>query len=98
MEEKDLTSKQRKWIDTSKKIGLGPMTKTERQTLNDLYADMLPAEQQELADYIEEKFGYDVDETPIKEQEEKEYAEPSNALKAALGASRPKEPSTEGKE
>jgi hypothetical protein len=97
MEEKDLSPKQRKWLETSKKIGLGPMTKTERQTLNDLYADMLPAEQQELADHIEEKFGYDIDETPIKEQENKEYAEPSDALKAAIGASRLKDPSNEDK-
>ena len=94
MEDKDFTPKQRKWIETSRKIGLGRMTKTERETLEELYADMLPTEQQELADHIEEKFGYEIDETPIKEQEKKKYAEPSSALRSSLGASRLKGPST----
>ncbi len=33
------------------------MTKSERETLERLYGDMLPAEQQELETYIKEHFG-----------------------------------------
>lgn len=56
MEEHELTPKQRKWLEASRKIGPGPMTKTERQTLERLYTDMLPREQQELQRHIQEKF------------------------------------------
>ena len=92
VEEKDLTHKQLKWLEESEKIGPGPMTKTERETLEKLYADMLPAEQKELLIYIEEKFSVDFDETPIKEQEAKTYSEPSKALKAAFAKSQSLKP------
>lgn len=57
MEEHQLTDKQRKWLEASRKIGRTAMTKSERQTLERLYADMLPREQQDSAAYIREKFG-----------------------------------------
>jgi hypothetical protein len=53
LEEKDLSEKQRKWLEASGKIGPGAMTKSERQTLERLYAEMLPKEQQELQQYIQ---------------------------------------------
>lgn len=84
MEEKDLTQKQREWLEASKKIGLGPKTKSERQNLEKLYADMLPAEQQQLREYIEDTFGDRFDEQPILEQKDKQYAEPSKGLKSIL--------------
>ncbi len=93
MEEKELTQKQKQWLEKSAKIGLGPMTKSERQALEDLYNDMKPEEQKELAKYIEEKFGYEVDESPIKAQEEKTYPPSSQALMSKLsGAQSPKPP------
>lgn len=56
MEEKDLTPKQREWLEVSRRIGRGAMTKSERLLLERIYTEMLPAEQQELSRYIEEKF------------------------------------------
>ncbi len=91
MEEKDLTEKQQNWLETSKKIGPGPMTPTERQTLEKLYADMLPAEQQELLEYIEEKFGKDDKspadnkDDPIGRMEKMIWSEPSDGLKKVFG-------------
>jgi hypothetical protein len=57
VEESELSERQRKWLETSRKIGRSAMTKTEKQTLERLYAELLPAEQQELANFIQEKFG-----------------------------------------
>jgi hypothetical protein len=70
LEESELSERQRKWLEASAKIGRGAMTKTERQSLERLYAEMLPAEQQELANYIQEKFG--------KKDEATAQSEPSN--------------------
>jgi len=81
LDEKDLTKKQRRWLEASRKIGRGAITKSEREVLEQLYAEMLPAEQQELAAYIREKF------------EKKEPAEQSSGLvKHEEGARREEDP------
>ncbi len=77
LEEHKLTEKQRKWLEASQRIGPGAMTKTERQLLERLYADMLPREQQELAAYIEAKFAKK--ETDSKDSEEKDPIEKNAA-------------------
>jgi len=68
------------------------MTRTERESLERLYADMLPNEQQELKSYIEEQFGKkekkepeekEVDD-PTKTMERKQWTPPSRALRSAL--------------
>ncbi len=100
MAEQELTEKQRKWLEASQRIGPGAMTKTERKLLERLYADMLPREQQELAAYIEAKFGKkDPDQKdseekdPIEKMRRKEWRLPSKALKSALAKSQtPKMP------
>jgi len=87
LKEKELTAKQQKWLETSKRIGPGPMTRTERETLEKLYSDMLPAEQQELMEYIKEKFGKgdksatDPKDDPIARMEKMIWSEPSDGLK-----------------
>lgn len=91
MNEKDLTQKQRKWLETSKKIGPGPLTPSERKTLEKLYADMLPSEQQDLFEHIKEKFGKDdrnatnIKEDPISRMENMIWSEPSQGLKKVFG-------------
>ncbi|MFH1113567.1 MAG: hypothetical protein V1792_06565 [Pseudomonadota bacterium] len=100
MEDKDLTPKQRKWLEASRKIGPGAMTKTERKTLDRLYADMLPAEQQELLQYIQEKFGKkkegQEDEPTVEEpthlMERRVWTPPSEGLKKALAGALAKSP------
>lgn len=95
MEERDLTSKQRRWLEASRKIGPGPMTRTERESLEKLYADMLPAEQQELQRYIQEKWGQknvaselgDIVESPIDRMQKKTFKTPSQGLVKALSES-----------
>jgi hypothetical protein len=102
LDEKHLSKKQRRWLEASRQIGRGAMTKTERETLERLYAEMLPTEQQELARYIQETYGKKqpgkgqvqdstaeepTDEEPIKRMERKVWAEPSHALKSALSGS-----------
>jgi len=91
LEEHKLTEKQRKWLEASQRIGPGAMTKTERQLLERLYADMLPREQQELAAYIEAKFGKNEPDSkdseekdPIEKMRRKEWRPPSEALRSAL--------------
>ncbi len=92
MDEKDLTPKQRKWLEASRKIGPGAMTKTERKTLERLHADMLPAEQQALLRYIREKFGKKEDdregepiiEEPTQIMERRVWTPPSDGLKRTL--------------
>ena len=92
MDESKLTPKQRKWLEASRKIGPGAMTRTEREALERLYADMLPREQQELKAYIEEQAGrkdkkgpeeQDVEDPTVK-MEKKQWAPPSPALRSAL--------------
>jgi hypothetical protein len=91
VKDKDLTPKQQRWMETSRKIGPGTMTRTERETLEKLYAEMLPAEQQELFDYIKTKFGKGDDtgteskEDPITVMEKMIWSEPSTGLKNILG-------------
>lgn len=100
MKEHELTEKQRKWLEASQRIGPGAMTKTERKTLETLYADMLPREQQELAAYIEAKFGKEKpdakdseEKDPIEKMRRKEWHPPSKALRSALAKSQaPKSP------
>ena len=94
LEEHELTEKQRKWLEASQRIGPGAMTKTERQLLERLYADMLPREQQELAAYIEAKFGKGTPDSkeseekdPIEKMRRKEWSPPSEALRSALSKS-----------
>ena len=91
MQEKDLTRKQRKWLEASRKIGPLAMTKSERETLEKLYADMLPQEQQDLKKFIEETFGQQEDQEgqipkydPITRMETRFWATPSDGLKKAF--------------
>ena len=99
MAEQELTEKQRKWLEASQRIGPGSMTKTERQLLEGLYADMLPREQQELAAYIEAKFGKkeldqkdSEEKDPIEKMRRKEWRPPSEALRSALAKSQTPRP------
>lgn len=93
MEEHELTAKQRKWLEASRKIGPGAMTRTERETLERLYAGMLPKEQQELADYIQATFGKEEDDKEPREQEptqrmeRKVWNQPSSGLVSVLSKS-----------
>jgi hypothetical protein len=99
VEEKDLTEKQRRWLEASRKIGPGPMTKSERRLLEQLYADMEPREQQDLYDYIQMKFGDketkeqrpsedQLPDDPISRMQGKIWREPSGAFKRALSSLR----------
>jgi hypothetical protein len=99
LEEHKLTEKQRNWLEASQRIGPGAMTKTERQLLERLYADMLPREQQELAAYIEAKFGKkepdskdSEEKDPIEKMRRKEWRPPSEALRSALAKSQTPRP------
>jgi len=74
VEEKDLSPRQREWLEASRTIGTWPLTKSERQRLEKLYAAMLPAEQQELLRFIEDRYGKKEEK---KEGEEKERTEES---------------------
>ncbi len=93
MEEKDLTEKQREWLALSRKIGPGAMTKTERESLEKAYAEMMPKEQQDLHHYIMTTYGKkEKDETdsesepedPITAMEKMIWAAPSDPLRTAL--------------
>ncbi|MEW6351937.1 MAG: hypothetical protein AB1646_23045 [Thermodesulfobacteriota bacterium] len=81
MEDTYLTPRQRKWIEASDKIGKGPMTPSERKMLEGLYAEMTPAEQEELANYIQDHFGKT---DPIRARELMPTKESSPRLKEAL--------------
>jgi hypothetical protein len=90
LDEKDLTPKQRKWLEASRKIGSLAMTKSERQTLERLYADMLPQEQQDLLQYVQDTFGKKSDETepdPTSIMEARVWSTPSAGLKKAFAGS-----------
>ncbi|MGD9818023.1 MAG: hypothetical protein AB7V04_04905 [Desulfomonilaceae bacterium] len=89
MTDTKLTPKQKKWLDASKKIGRGAMTKSEREMLEKLYASMLPAEQVGLKEYIEENFGQKKDtnetvEEPTVLMEKVTWSEPSEGLKGVI--------------
>jgi hypothetical protein len=99
LEEHKLTEKQSKWLEASQRIGPGAMTKTERQLLEKLYTDMLPREQQDLAAYIEAKFGKkesdpkdSEEKDPIEKMRRKEWRPPSEALRSALAKSQTPRP------
>jgi hypothetical protein len=87
LSEERLTEGQRKWLQASREIGPGAMTKSERLRLEKLYADLLPAEQQELQDYIKEHFGSEEEETadPIEEMARRAWRTPSEKLRKKLG-------------
>lgn len=90
MSEIKLTPKQKKWLEASKKIGPGAMTRTEREMLEKLYTDMAPAEQMELKNYIQENFAKDSDSEeqvvdPIEAMAQVQWSEPSDALKKTIG-------------
>ncbi len=91
-DESNLSPKQRQWLEESKKIGPGTMTKSERERLEKIYAEMLPAEQQELQKFIHKHYHVEIDETPIKEREQREWSEPSKKLKSVLSSSQVKTP------
>jgi len=89
LDESRLTEKQRKWLEASKKIGPGPMTKSERQTLERLYAEMLPREQQDLYNHIRESYAKAdteqvPEEDPISIMEQRAWNEPSPGLMKAF--------------
>ena len=89
MDEPKLTPKQREWLELSRKIGPGPMTRTERESLERLYKEMLPREQQELFEYIRTNFGEkeeqrDEQSDPLSEMERRIWHAPSKALRSAL--------------
>lgn len=99
LQDKDLTEKQRRWLDASKKIGPGPMTKSERTLLEKLYADMEPREQQQLYEYIQMNFrdkekeengqpNESVSDDPISRMQARIWREPSGALKRSLSSIR----------
>jgi hypothetical protein len=90
LEEKDLTEKQRAWLALSRKIGPGALTKSEREALEQAYAEMLPREQQDLHDYIMSKASKKESEErqppaepddPIVQMQQKVWHEPSDTLK-----------------
>jgi hypothetical protein len=98
LEEKDLSESQRKWLEASVKIGPGAMTKSERELLERLYAEMLPKEQEELQQYIQEKFQNKVaeqqgGEDPIEKMLAKTWATPSKKFVSALSKAQPPKPS-----
>jgi hypothetical protein len=97
VDERSLTPKQRQWLELSRKIGPGPMTRTERESLEALYKKMLPSEQQELFEYIrthfgekEKKEGEQAD--PIAYMERRTWHAPSKALRDALSRARTAQP------
>ncbi len=96
-DEQELTPKQREWLELSKRIGPGPMTRTERESLERLYKEMLPREQQELFEYIRTHFGEkekqeDEQTDPIAEMERRIWQTPSKALRSALSQTTIKHP------
>ena len=90
MNEQELTQKQQEWLTLSRKIGSGPMTKSEREALEKLYKEMLPREQQELFEFIEAHFAKkegqepEAKEDPISIMQRKAWTPPSPALRTAL--------------
>ena len=94
MDNGQLTKKQKEWLEASKKIGPGAMTKSEKEILEKLYAEMLPHEQQALFEYILANFGSkeqdDIDQDskqddPITRMQQRVWSEPSDNLMKSLG-------------
>jgi hypothetical protein len=103
LEEKDLTEKQREWLELSRKIGPGALTKTEREALEKAYAKLLPREQQDLYEYLmatcgkknPEDSGSAADaEDPISQMQKKVWNQPSHALKSAFSRIKATRPPT----
>ena len=96
MSESELTPRQKKWLEASKKIGRVAMTKSERESLEKLYAEMLPTEQMELKSYIEKNFSKDSEQgettqDPTEVMEQVAWSDPSEALKKTLsGTQKPR--------
>jgi hypothetical protein len=70
------------------------MTKSERQLLERLFAEMLPGEQQELQKYIQEQFDkkiaeHEGGEDPTARMLQRTWATPSNKLLSALSKAHP---------
>ena len=90
MSETRLTPKQKRWLEASKKVGKVAITKSERELLEKLYAEMLPAEQAELKEYIEKTYGNKNDsadgavEEPTIRMEKVVWSDPSEGLKRTL--------------
>lgn len=87
MDERDLTDKQRQWLEASARIGPGPMTKSEREELEAIYAEMLPKEQQDLNAYIQERYAEarDAEGTAaMKAMEAMDWKEPSEKLRSVI--------------
>jgi hypothetical protein len=94
LEEKDLSESQRKWLEASKKIGPGAMTKSERELLEKLFAEMLPGEQQELQTYLQEQFDKKIadhagGEDPTAKMMERTWTTPSRKLLSAFSKAHP---------
>ena len=94
MDNGQLTKKQIEWLEASKKIGPGAMTKSEKELLEKLYSEMLPHEQQALYEYIQANFGPKEEETkdndgelgdPIARMQQRVWSEPSDNLIKSLG-------------
>ena len=106
MSEDQLTELQKRWLEASRKIGAGPMTKSERRTLESIYAEMLPQEQKELQAYIQENYGSGEDPDgdgqvpaePSTLMEAREWAEPSAKLSKALSKAQRSPFNFDGKE
>ncbi|WP_157212294.1 hypothetical protein [Desulfomonile tiedjei] len=101
MEEKDLSEKQREWLEASRKIGRVSMTKTERLLLERLYKEMLPHEQQDLQQFIQDKYGKKPEESgeekqteddPIERMMQKTWSIPSEKFRSALAKTQPSRP------
>ena len=89
-----LTKKQKEWLEASKKIGPGAMTKSEKELLEKLYGEMLPLEQQALFEYILANFGSKEQDAgvenaeqddPITRMQQRVWSEPSDNLMKSLG-------------
>lgn len=73
------------------------MTRTERESLEELYKKMLPLEQQELFEYIRTHFGEkekkeDEQADPIARMERRTWNAPSKALRDALSRTKTVQP------
>jgi hypothetical protein len=98
LEEKDLSEKQREWLEASRKIGRVSMTKSERLLLERLFKEMLPQEQQQLQQFIQDKYGKKPEEEeqtegdPIERMMQKTWSVPSEKFRSALARTQPSRP------
>jgi len=88
LQEHELTEKQKEWLEASRKIGTWPLTKSERQTLERLYAEMPPREQQGLYEYIQETYRAKGKSAGAEDllalMEKRQWHEPSQKLRNAF--------------